>query len=80
MLDPVARDKISDLLPARKASFEELRSANAKLRASDAYLKESNSKSITVLVAADVSEPWWTSPGRPGDADVPQTPSRRILY
>ena len=53
VLDPVARDEISDILPASEASFEELRSANAKLRANNAYLEESNSKSITVLVAAE---------------------------
>ena len=53
VLDPVARDKISDLLPASEASFEELRSANTKLRASDAYLEESNSKSIIILEAAE---------------------------
>ena len=52
VLDPVARDKISDL-PASEASFEELRSANTKLRASDAYLEESNSKSIIILEAAE---------------------------
>ena len=53
MLAPVARDKATDLLPVSEASFEELRSDNAKLRASDAYLEGSNRQSNAVLEAAE---------------------------
>lgn len=40
------RDKADGLLPASKASFEEVRAASAALRASDASLEASNAKSV----------------------------------
>ena len=50
---PVAINKASDLLPADEASFEDLRAANAELRASDADLAQANSKQVAVLKAAE---------------------------
>ena len=53
VIAPVTLDKASDLPPVSEASFEELRAANAELRASDASLEQANSKSVAALEAAD---------------------------
>ena len=49
----IVPDKADDLLPASKASFEEVRAANAELRASDASLEASNAESVAILEAAE---------------------------
>ncbi len=53
VIAPIALDKASDLLPVSEASFEELRVANAALRASNADLKQANNNQVAVLEAAE---------------------------
>ncbi|CAL5222400.1 g4759 [Coccomyxa viridis] len=82
VIAPVTLDKASDLLPVSEASFEELRAANAELRASDASLEQANSKSVAALEAADakLKELFPGSPGKNGidalDEDPQVSPAK----
>lgn len=53
VVNPMAQDNAWELLPVSKASFGELRAANAEMRASNADLEESNAKETAILEAVE---------------------------